>query len=80
MHEAIIATLDDVAEELERRGAHRLAALVDAGTTNHLLEQRIGMMDETGFDDVMKRNEEVAEEIYDERIANMDLSLLYHSI
>ena len=78
-HGAVVAMLDDVADVLERRGARGLAARVDAAT-NELLEQRGDMLDATGFDEVMKRNDEVADQIYDERIPYLDETLLYHHL
>ena len=74
-HGSVLAMLDDVAEALERCGRRSLAAVVDA-TANELLEQRDDMLDWTGFDDVMKRADEVADRIYEERIEPMDTTEL----
>lgn len=74
---SVIALLDRVAEVLESRGKYRLAAVVDA-TANDLLEQRDDMLDWTGFDDVMKRSEDIADHISKERIEPWDVSELYN--
>lgn len=72
MGTSLVAMLDRIAEALERRGHRDLAARVDAAT-NELLEQRDDMLQETGFaDDVMQRDPEVADEIYEERIESID--------
>lgn len=68
--------LDSLAEALEARGDRDLACVVDA-TANELLEQRDDMMEQTGFDDVMRRDDEVADKIYDERIPSIDETTLY---
>lgn len=70
-HGALTTTLDEVAEQLEARGAVDLAQAVDA-TNGELLTQRRGVLDETGFDDVMKRDEDAAEEIYEHPLKPVD--------
>lgn len=72
----LVAMLDGLAEALEKRGAPDLAMVVDA-TANELLEQRDDMLEQTGFDDVMRRDDEVADKIYDERIESIDDTTLY---
>lgn len=76
-HGSVIAMLDEVAEVLESRGKRVLASVVDA-TANDLLEQRDDMLDWTGFDDVMKRSEDIADHISKERIEPWDVSELYN--
>lgn len=74
---AVVAILDRVAEALERRGEQRLASIVDA-TANELLEQRDDMLEQTGFEgDVMRRDPDVADEIYEQPIPSIDLTTLY---
>lgn len=75
----LVAMLDGLAEALETRGAPDLAMVVDA-TANELLEQRDDMLEQTGFDDVMRRDDEVADKIYDDRIPSIDeTTLLYQT-
>lgn len=77
--ETLAAMLDGLAEALEKRGAPDLAMVVDA-TANELLEQRGDMLEQTGFDDVMRRDDEVADKIYDDRIPSIDeTTLLYQT-
>lgn len=75
------AVLDAVADELEQRRAFRLAAAVDrvtAGLADLVDEEIEDELNEMGFtSDVLTRREDVAEEIYEERIPNIDLVTYY---
>lgn len=75
-HGSVVAMLDDLAAALDRRGARDLAEQVDAAA-NELLEQRDDMLEWTGFDDVMRRDDEVADKIYDERIESIEDTTMY---
>lgn len=70
MH-AVLQVLDEVAEALEQRGEQELAAAVDANV-DELLTQRRGVLDDSGFDDVMRRDEDVAQEIYETPLKPVD--------
>jgi hypothetical protein len=72
----LVAALDRIAEALERRGHGDLAARVDAAA-NELLEQTDEMLQETGFDEVMRRTDEVADKVYRDRIEPVDTTHLY---
>jgi|GEM_PF-6007937 len=68
----MVVTLDSIAESLELCGHPDLARRVDAAADD-LLEQHDDMLEETGFEqDVMKRDPEVADEIYEDRIESID--------
>lgn len=67
---AIVALLDGIAQALERRRSF-LASAVDA-TTEDVLEQRNQVLEETGFDDIMQRDEDVAQTIYDTHYEPID--------
>lgn len=62
----MINLFDDIAEELEARGALELASLIDA-TIDHLknagtyFEALDEELEDLGFDNVMKRSDEAAE-------------------
>lgn len=76
---AFVAALDGIAAALELRGDADLAFIVDSAA-NELLEQRDDMLEETGFaDDVLTRDSDVAEEIYDKRIESIDRMYEYRS-
>jgi hypothetical protein len=76
-HGHVVAMLDTIAQQLEARGEGDLAFVVDSAT-NELLEQRGDMLEETGFEhNVMQRDRDVAEEIYEQRIPQFDLNLQY---
>ncbi len=68
---ALLTALDEAAEALESRGATELAAAVDAHT-GELLTQRREVLDDSGFDDVMTRDPDVAEELFDNPIKPVD--------
>jgi len=67
---AVIAMLDSIATELEQRRSS-LARLVDA-TSEDVLEQREQVLEETGFADIMKRDEDVAQDVYDTHYEPID--------
>lgn len=74
---SVTAALDDVAAELERRRAFRLAAAVDlvrAGLADLVDDEIEEELNRAGFTkDVMTRDGDVAEQIYVERIPSIDL-------
>lgn len=78
---AFASLLDRIAEELESRRAFKLAAEVDlvtAGLADLVDEEVEDELNKAGFtSDVMTRLEDVAEEIYDERIPSIDLVTYY---
>jgi hypothetical protein len=72
MQDETIAELGRLAEALDICGHSDLAAAVDAAA-DQLLEQTDDMLDETGFgDNVMTRDPDVADEIYEHRIESID--------
>lgn len=71
---SVTAILDDVAAELERRRAFKLAAEVDAGLADLVDDEIEEELNRAGFTkDVMTRDGDVAEQIYVERIPSIDL-------
>lgn len=71
---SVTAALDDVAAELERRRAFKLSAEVDAGLADLLDDEIEEELNRAGFTkDVMTRDEDVAQQIYEERIPSIDL-------
>lgn len=66
----LVRILDEIAEQLEARGSS-LAKEVDAHADSFVVE-REGQFEQTGFDEVMKRDPDVAEKIYEERIPFID--------
>jgi len=67
----VLSTLDQVAEELDQRGAVDLATLVDS-EADDLREK----LDATGFDDLMTRDQDVAVKIHEEKIPMFPPELL----
>jgi hypothetical protein len=66
-HGAVIRVLDDVAEQLERRGAVAVAELVDRTVQQY--DQLGEELNRSGFvGDVLTRDPDVAEEIFDQPI------------
>lgn len=59
----VLSALDEVAEELESRGAQDLAMVVDSEAED--LREKL---DATGFDDIVTRDRDVAEKISKEKI------------
>jgi hypothetical protein len=71
----LIVALDEVATELDNRGSP-LANEVDSLTvlfTEALDEQ----LDKAGFDSIVKRNPDVADDIAEDRIVPLDMTKLY---
>lgn len=79
VHASVVAVLDEVAEALESHGRRDLARLVDA-SANDLLEQRDDVLEWTGFDDVMKRSEDIADKISRDKIEPWNVGDLYDSV
>jgi len=67
----MVRVLDEVAATLEARGARRLARLVDA-QTGQLLTQRQTVLDDTGFRNIMQRQEDAADELFENPIKPVD--------
>jgi hypothetical protein len=71
---SVAAVLDDVAAELERRRAFKLSAEVDAGLADLVDDEIEEELNRAGFTkNVLTRDSDVAEQIYEERIPNIDL-------
>jgi hypothetical protein len=73
----VVAALDEVAEELEEREEVDLQEATDS-LAYEFERLRVEELNELGFDRVEKRREDVAEEIYDDRIDPMPYEQLVH--
>lgn len=70
-HGAVVALLDDIAQELEARGATALAEAVDSDA-NRMLEQNDDMLERTGFENMMRRDSDVADTLFETHIDQID--------